>query len=212
MIVDIYNQKNNKVDTMELPDSIFKTKWNPRLVHQVMTVQLSNSRVPLAHTKNRAEVRGGGRKPWRQKHTGRSRHGSSRSPLWVGGGVTFGPRKDKKFERKINKKMKVAALFSVLSKKMADKEIKILESLELESKKTKNFTAILKNIFGKISPSALISVPRRNKNILFAGRNVPKIKIVNDSSLSIYDCLTHKYIIFDKESVLQLVGRYAKVK
>ena len=117
MVVEVLNKENKKVETMDLPDRIFRAEWNPELVKQVFSVHISNRHHPWAHTKDRSEARGGGKKPWAQKHTGRSRHGSSRSPLWAGGGVTFGPRKERDYTRKINKKMKQLALFSLLSQK-----------------------------------------------------------------------------------------------
>ena len=137
MTVDIYNQQNKKVDKMELPDNIFNIKWNPDLVWQTAMVMNANRRQILAHTKDRGEVKGGGKKPWRQKGTGRARAGSIRSPLWKGGGVTFGPTKERNFKRKINKKMRRLAFFSLISKKIKDSELKIIDSLDINSFKTK---------------------------------------------------------------------------
>ncbi len=114
MKADIYNQQNQKIGEADLLNKIFNIKWNPDLVHQVLTVQLANRRQVLAHTKGRGEVRGGGRKPWRQKGTGRARHGSIRSPIWKGGGITFGPTKERVFARKINKKMKIVILTGLI--------------------------------------------------------------------------------------------------
>jgi len=211
MTIDIFDQENKKVGNIDLPDNIFKVKWNPRLVHQVLRVQLANARESLAHTKTRAEVRGGGRKPWRQKHTGRSRQGSSRSPLWVGGGITFGPRKDRKFEQKINKKMKLKALFSTLSKKIADDELKVIKTLEIKNHKTKEIASILKNFFGKKLPSILIvAASKRDRNIFLAGRNLPKVKVVRSNSLNLYDCLAYKYVFFEKESISDFINQYSK--
>jgi large subunit ribosomal protein L4 len=211
MTIDVFDQENKKVGNIDLPDNIFKVKWNPRLVHQVLRVQLANARKPLAHTKTRAEVRGGGRKPWRQKHTGRSRQGSSRSPLWVGGGITFGPRKDRKFEQKINKKMKLKALFSTLSKKIADDELKVIKTLEIKNHKTKEIASMLKNFFGKKLPSILIvAASKRDRNIFLAGRNLPKVKVIRSNSLNLYDCLAYKYVFFEKESISDFINQYSK--
>ncbi len=113
----IYNTSGKSVGNIKLPEGIFGLKWNADLVHEVVRLMNSNSRTAIAHTKTRGEVRGGGKKPWKQKGTGRARHGSSRSPIWVGGGVTHGPRNDKNFDRKINKKAKTKALFTILSRK-----------------------------------------------------------------------------------------------
>ena len=124
MNADVYNLKNEKVGTVELPESVFGVRWSPVLVKQVAEAQSANARDPWAHTKTRGEVRGGGRKPWRQKGTGRARHGSIRSPLWVGGGKAHGPRNERDYSQKVNKKMKRTALFSVLSRKAKDGEMK----------------------------------------------------------------------------------------
>src|SRR5258708_29946620 len=120
MQTDLYNLKNEKIGTIDLPDKIFAAKWNAVLVKQVLDAQAANRRVPWAHAKFRGEVRGGGRKPWRQKGTGRARHGSTRSPLWVGGGKAHGPRNERDYSQKVNKKMKRGALFAALSRKVKE--------------------------------------------------------------------------------------------
>src|SRR5581483_12233223 len=125
MKTDLYNLRNEKVGTAELPDAVFGARWNAAVVKQVLDAQLANRRRPWAHTKDRSDVQGGGKKPWRQKGTGRARHGSIRSPLWVGGGVSHGPRNERDYSQKVNKKMKRAALFVALSRKMKDDEIKV---------------------------------------------------------------------------------------
>ncbi|MBI3638443.1 50S ribosomal protein L4, partial [Candidatus Wolfebacteria bacterium] len=139
MKVDVFDKQNNKVGTIDLPDGIFAVKWNPNLVHQALMAQLSNSRQNLAHAKGRGEVRGGGKKPWKQKGTGRARHGSIRSPLWRGGGATFGPTKEENFKRKINKKMRRLAVLSVLSRKFKENELKVVDNFETGDLKTKGF-------------------------------------------------------------------------
>ena len=129
MKVSVYNQEGKEVGKVLLPKEIFEVKVNPDLVHQVVVCQMANRRQPIAHTKDRGEVRGGGRKPWSQKGTGRARHGSIRSPLWIGGGVTFGPRKEKIFKKKIPKKMRRKALFMVLSGKAKENLLLVLDKL-----------------------------------------------------------------------------------
>ena len=129
MEAKIYNQKGKDAGTIELPEKVFGAKWRADLVHQVVESMRSNKRAGTADTKDRGEVRGGGRKPWKQKGTGRARHGSSRSPIWVGGGVTHGPLAEKNYKRKISKSMRAQALFSVLSKKLKDGEIIFIDSL-----------------------------------------------------------------------------------
>src|SRR3989338_3994717 len=137
MKVKIYNQSAKETGTVELPDSVFGLKWNADLVHQVVTSQAANLRRGTAHAKDRAQVRGGGRKPWRQKGTGRARHGSIRSPIWRGGGVTHGPLKEKNYAKKINKKMAKKAFYTVLSAKARDNEIIVLDDLKFAEPKTK---------------------------------------------------------------------------
>src|SRR3989344_829973 len=129
MEAKVHNQKGKESGTITLSPKVFGAKWRSDLVHQVVEGMRSNKRAGTADTKGRGEVRGGGRKPWKQKGTGRARHGSSRSPIWVGGGVTHGPRAEKNYKRKISKKMRAQALFSVLSKKLKDEEVLFVDSL-----------------------------------------------------------------------------------
>lgn len=206
----VYNQNNQKIGEIDLPEKIFGAAWNADLVHQVYVWQIAASRKPLAHVKERGEVRGGGRKPWRQKHTGRARHGSIRSPLWVGGGVTFGPRKEKIFAKKINLKMKIKALLSVLSKKFKDQEVRIIENLALIEAKTKKAAELFNHFFTKSQPSVLCVVAKDNKNFLRAGRNLPKVKTVKTNSLNLIDCLKHQYIFFEQKAVDELAAKYDK--
>src|SRR3989338_825860 len=139
----IYNQKGKEVGKISLPESVFGLKWNADLVHQVVVSMDSIARTSVAHTKNRGEVRGGGRKPWRQKGTGRARHGSTSSPIWVGGGVTFGPRSERNFEVKLNRKTRVAAIRMALTEKVADGKLIVLESLAFPEYKTKRMAGIM---------------------------------------------------------------------
>ncbi|MEK7624260.1 MAG: 50S ribosomal protein L4 [Patescibacteria group bacterium] len=207
MKTDLFNQKNEKTGTIDLPDAIFDVKWNPDLVHQALTVQMANRRKVLADTKDRGEVRGGGKKPWRQKGTGRARHGSIRSPLWKGGGVTFGPLKERNFSRKINKKMKQLAIFGIFSKKLNEQEIKIVDTLKLEDRKTKNLANLIKNF---ISPKeSLLLIPaKENKNIYLAARNLAKAGALSPESLNVYDLLKYQKIILDQEAIETIIKHY----
>lgn len=200
MKADLVNHENKKVGTVELSDRVFGVKWNPALVRQMVVAQFANARKPIAHTKDRSEVRGGGKKPWKQKHTGRARHGSSRSPLWSGGGITFGPRNTRDYTQKVNKKMRRGALISVLSKKLADKEIYFIDDLKLSDHKTKGMVAILKNFF-KNKESVLLIPARGNKNIFMAGKNIKKVGVADPATLNMYDCLAHHYIIVEKAAL-----------
>ena len=143
---DMYSQTGEKIKQVDLNPAIFGVELNNTLVHQAAVAQMSNARNVLAHTKDRSEESGGGKKPWRQKGTGRARHGSSRSPIWIGGGGTFGPTKNRNFSKKINKKKKSKALFMCLSDRVNDKDLVLLDQLVTKENKTKEFVALIKNL------------------------------------------------------------------
>lgn len=204
MKVALYDNLAKVTGETELPDRVFAAKWNPDLVKQALDAQLANSREPIAHAKGRGEVRGGGKKPWRQKGTGRARHGSIRSPIWRGGGVAHGPTNEKVFARKINKKMKQAAIFSALSKKLADGELKVVESLAVSEPKTK---LAAKTIFA-FGKSALVIPSSENKNIYRASSNIPKVKSLDPKSLNVYDILCYKNVLLEKEAIEAINTHY----
>jgi large subunit ribosomal protein L4 len=209
MLVNTYNQNGEVVGQTRLPSEIFGLKINPDLVHQVVVSQMANRRKPIAHTKTRAEVSGGGRKPWPQKGLGRARHGSIRSPLWRHGGVTFGPRKEKIFKKKIPKKMKRKALFMVLSQKLNDKELVLIDKLKIEKPKTRLFFEILKKLpLKKIN--ALIVLPKLDKNLILASRNIPKIKTLLAKDLNCLDLLSFKYLILPVDSIKVIKETFLK--
>lgn len=214
MHADVYNLKNEVVGEVELSDKIFGVKWNPRLVHQALVAQLANARRPWAHAKTRAEVRGGGRKPWRQKGTGRARHGSTRSPLWVGGGKAHGPSNLRDYSQKINKKMKRLAIMSAISKKMRDKEVKIFENFNIEKPKTKILSEILRPIFNQQKNvkkfDLLLVAEKENKNLVRASRNLIKTKATLPESLNVYDILNYKNIFIDRSSA-EIMGKHYKL-
>jgi large subunit ribosomal protein L4 len=189
-------------------------KINSDLVHQVIVSQMANRRKVIAHTKTRGEVRGGGRKPWRQKGTGRARHGSIRSPLWRGGGVTFGPRKEKILKKKIPKKMKRKALFMVLSGKFKNNFLIVLDELKLEKAKTKFLVQLFKNLRAKIKNfkegNALIALPDYDKNIILAARNLSGIKTIWTRDLNVLDVLFSKYLILPKDSIKVIKDTFNK--
>jgi large subunit ribosomal protein L4 len=208
--VPVYNLEKKEVGTVEVPEKMFGAKWSPDLVHQALLTQRANSRNITAHAKGRGEVRGGGRKPWRQKGTGRARHGSIRSPLWRGGGATFGPSKERVFKRKINKKMNQTAIFSVLSKKFADKEVTIIDSFA-PAKKTKEFAKAIKNIFEpKVTTTFIFS--EQNKANRKAAANIPKAAYLSPKSLNVYDILRPKRIVIEKGAVGEIAGHYKLLK
>lgn len=200
----VYNNKGKESGTITLPESIFGLPWNADLVHQVVTSMLSNAREPIAHTKNRGEVRGGGKKPWQQKGTGRARHGSSRSPIWVGGGTTHGPRNDKNYERKINKKMKAKALFTILSKKWKDGEVLFVDSLSFDAPKTKEAKDVLVSL-SKVKGFETLATKR--KNAAYIGtmskdmaveksfRNIGSVEIDEFRNVTPVELMNTKYVI-----------------
>jgi large subunit ribosomal protein L4 len=211
MKADVYNFKKEKTGTVELPENIFNIEINKDVIYQVVNAQMSNGRQKLAHTKNRGDVSGGGKKPWRQKGTGRARHGSIRSPLWRGGGITFGPRNEENFSKKINKKIKQKALFMVLTSKVQDKELMIVDTLTIDEPKTKLLAEILSNIFDKKQDSVLMAMSQKNENLTKASRNIAKIKTILADSLNVLDLLSFKYLLLDKESIKIIEKTYGNI-
>jgi len=209
MIVKVYNQKGEEVGEARLPKEIFEVKMNPDLVHQVVLSQTANQRQVTAKTKDRSEVRGGGRKPWRQKGTGRARAGSIRSPIWRGGGVTFGPTTEKVFKKKVPKKMRRKALLMVLSAKAKENLLLVLNKLEIEKPKTKLMTGILNKLFLK-KGSGLIVLPQMDKNIIKATRNLPKAKTIQAKDLSVLNLLSYKYVILPREAIKIIKDTFLK--
>jgi len=216
MITKVYNQEGKEVSELKLNEAIFDLPWNADLVHQAVRVAWANQRQILASTKDRSEVSGGGRKPWRQKGTGRARHGSIRSPIWKGGGITFGPTKERNFKLKINKKMARQAFLTALSTKAKDSELLVLGDLKLSAPKTKEMAKIMKNFspFGR-SPvgrpkTSLLILSGKNEDIKIAGRNLPNLRIINIDNLNILDILKYKHLIFTKDSIEYLNKKYGK--
>ena len=211
-IVKIYNQEGKEVSELKLNEAIFDLPWNADLVHQAVRVALANQRQVLASTKIRSEVRGGGKKPWRQKGTGRARAGSIRSPLWKGGGVTFGPTSERNFKLKINKKMAKKAFLIALSGKVRDNELIVLDELKLPISKTKEMAKIIAN-FPKVKNGLLVLLKDdKYEDIKKAGRNLPNIRVVNLDNLNILDILKYKYLIFIKEGIEYLNKKYGAVE
>ena len=209
MLVKTYDQKGKEAGQTRLPSDIFGVKVNPDLVHQTAVLQAGNRRRVIAKTKDRSEVRGGGKKPWRQKGTGRARHGSIRSPIWRGGGVTFGPTGKEVFKKKINKKIRKMVLFMVLSAKAKEKLIIILDSLKLESPKTKIMAEIIKKLIpGKIS--ALFVLAKKDDKIFKAGRNISGLQITEARNLNALDLLSFKYVILTKETINEIKKTFWK--
>jgi large subunit ribosomal protein L4 len=196
--IKIYDQKGEVKGEMELP-KFLQVEWNPLLVKQVVDSIIANSRQVIANTKGRGEVSGGGRKPWKQKGTGRARQGSIRSPIWKGGGVTFGPKKETDFSKKINKKMLKKALLVVLAKKAQDGELKLVDSFEMASVKTKAVSGMIKNITS--GKSALLLIEKANKNANLATRNLKNVKNLMPENLNAFELMNRKNVLMEVKTL-----------
>jgi large subunit ribosomal protein L4 len=217
MNAKVFSKEGKETGDITLPEAVFGVTWNPDLVHEVVVGMQANARAGTAHTKDRSEVRGGGKKPWRQKGTGRARHGSRRSPIWTGGGVTFGPRTEKDFSVKINKKVKQKALASVLSKKLADNEVLFVDSLAMEGPKTKDAKAIVEAL-AKGADQAELSTKKKNAMIVVLAdrnlateksfRNFGNIEVMQAKDVNPVDLLTYKYVVVaDAPSSVEIIEK-----
>ncbi len=221
----VYSQEGQEVKELELNPKIFAVTPKESVLHQVAVAQMANSRQPIAHTKLKSEVRGGGKKPWRQKGTGRARHGSSRSPIWVGGGIIFGPRNIRNFSQKVNKKMKTKALLMCFSDKLNNNVLTILENLNLPQGKTNELVKVIKNLktilalttkaekninktfdIKKQKMSLLIILAASDKLIFKAGSNLMGLKITTADSLNVLDLLKYEKVLMTEDS-LQVIEK-----
>lgn len=209
--IDLIKFNGEKAGTVELSDKIFAVKPNSNLTEQAVRVQLSNARAGTAHTKIRSEVRGGGKKPWKQKGTGNARAGSNRSPLWIGGGVTFGPRKDQNWHKLLPKKMLKSAIFSVLSDKLKEKNLLIIDKLELSKISTKSASDFLQHMPIK-EGTILLIIAKSDMNIELSFRNLSYVKVLAANSLNVYDALKHDYIIMSQDALSVVESNFLKDK
>lgn len=212
--IKVYNQSVEPLRDLELSAKIFGVEVNNELLHQAVMAQMAGSRQVLAHTKGRAEVSGGGKKPWKQKGTGRARAGSSRSPIWIGGGVTFGPTKERNFKKKINQKMKQKALFMALSDKVANEALVVLENLDFSEYKTKKFNEILtkveKGILKNDRRNILVVNESSEEKAKYSGRNLSGVKVINSENINLLDLLNYKNILLTEKVITDLSARYQK--
>lgn len=217
----VYDMKGGKAGTIVLPAEIFSAPWNADLVHQVVVGMQANARIVTAHTKFRGEVSGGGKKPWKQKGTGRARHGSTRSPIWKGGGVTHGPRAEKVYEVKINRKMRTAALASVLSRKFKDGEIIFVDSLSFATPKTSDAIVALRaiakgsgqeNLATKRKNAAVIAFSNKDVVAEKSFRNIGSLMTEEVRNLNPVDLMNKKYLVIEKptEAIAILSARFTK--
>lgn len=200
----IYNQKGEEAGKITLPAEVFGLSWNADLVHQVVTSMTSSARHPVANTKTRGEISGGGKKPWRQKGTGRARHGSTRSPIWVGGGIAHGPRADKNYDRKVNKKAKAKALYTILSRKLKDGEILFVDSLSYDLPKAKDAKATLlalskiegfEKLATKTKNAAIIALNKKEDSVVKSFKNFGNVGVEEFRTINPMSVLNAKYII-----------------
>lgn len=223
MKTDVYNAQGKKVGSVDAPESIFGVAWNDSLMHQVVTSMQGNARPTVAHVKNRSDVRGGGRKPWQQKGTGRARHGSIRSPIWRGGGVTHGPHATKSYMRAIPKKMRAKALYMALSRKLKDGEVIFIDTFGLSEPKTaaaKKTLAALSKVKGfeklatKKKNAALIALADKNAAAEKSFRNIGNITCADVRSINPVSVLGNSYIVFENpEAAIAIVeARVSKNK
>lgn len=204
--LDLYKQSGEKSGTITLNDNVFDVELNSPLIHQVIVAQLANARQGTKSALTRAEVRGGGRKPWRQKKTGRARQGSIRSPQWAKGGIVFAP-KPRDFSQKVNKKAKELALKSALSAKVRDGEFVVIEDLQLIAAKTKEVVGVLNNL--NINESVLLVLPANDENVIRAARNIPTVTTISSDLINVYDVVSHNRCLVLKSAVEKIEEAYA---
>ena len=219
MEAKVYNIQGKEAGKVTLPENIFGLPWNANLVHQVVVSMQANARTPTAHTKDRSEVRGGGKKPWRQKGTGRARHGSIRSPIWVGGGVTHGPRADKSYAKKINQQMRQKALLVALSRKFKDNEIIFVDKLEIGEPKAKQAKAVLQALgaqftgLTKAKNAALVALPVMHKPTVKSFGNFGNVAVTEVRNLNPVSIMGAKYLVIaDPKIALETLGKKKVVK
>ena len=203
--VTVYNMEGNEVGTMELNDAVFGVEINEHLVHLAVVRQLANNRQGTQKAKTRSEVRGGGRKPWRQKGTGHARQGSIRAPQWTGGGVVFAPV-PRDYEGKMNKKERRAALKSALTSKVQDNKLVVVDSLALAEAKTKEMQKVLTNLK---ADKALVITAADDQNVVIAARNIADVQTATVSTMNVYDVMKHNTVVVTKDAVASIEEVYA---
>ncbi len=199
--IKLYNMDGNVTGDIKAP-AFLSVRWNPSLMHQIFKSIAANKRQPVAHTKNRGEVSGGGIKPWKQKGTGRARHGSIRSPLWRHGGITFGPRNTTDYSQNTNKKMRVLALHGALAQKLAADQLKMVKELTLATAKTKDIAKTVRNLTN--GKSTLLVLAKDNKNAMRASANLPRVTSVLAKNLNVHDVLTHSLVVMEQNALAEM--------
>ena len=203
--VTVYNVEGNKVDSIEHNDAVFGVKINQHLVHMAVVSQLANKRQGTQSAKTRAEVSGGGRKPWRQKGTGHARQGSIRSPQWKGGGVVFAP-KPRDYSFKMNRKEKILAIKSALTSRVNAEKLMVIDKFGFDEIKTKKMKEVLDNLKVK---KALIVLDKKDDNVALSARNLPNVRAILSNSINVYDILKYDTLVITKDAVAQIEEVYA---
>lgn len=203
--VSVLNMEGNEVEKLNLNDSIFGVEINEHLVHLAVVSQLANNRQGTQSAKTRSEVRGGGRKPWRQKGTGHARQGSIRAPQWTGGGVVFAP-KPREYSKKLNKKERRLALKSALTSRVKENKFIVVDEFKFDEVKTKNVANMLNNLNVK---KALVIMGDKNDNLILSARNIPGVKTALTSTINVYDILKYDTVVVSKEAVANIEEVYA---
>ena len=204
--IDVYNIEGKKVSTIELNDSVFGIKPNEKVVHSALVNYMANQRQGTASTKTRAEVSGGGRKPWKQKGTGRARQGSTRSPQWIKGGIALGP-KPRDYRYTINKKERRLAIKSVLSSKVLENNLVVVDKLQFEEIKTKQMVSALANL--KVEGKTLVVLPEKNLNVQKSAKNIENVKTTLTNTINVYDLLKYNKLLLTVDSVKAIEEVYA---
>ena len=205
--VAVYNSEGKQVREIELSDAVFGVPMNTALVHQIVVAQQARPRRAIAHTKGKGDVRGGGKKPWKQKGTGRARHGSIRSPIWVGGGITFGPTSDRNFAKRIPKKMAMGALRSVLSDKVRDQRLVVIDAFAVPDAKTKTFVGIMKKLPIDGRRKTLVALSTTGSEIIRAARNVSSTFVTTVANITTLDVMRFPYLVTTEDAVRKLEQR-----
>ena len=203
--VSVLNMEGNEVGTIELNDAVFGVEINEHLVHLAVVRQLANNRQGTQKAKTRSEVRGGGRKPWRQKGTGHARQGSIRAPQWTGGGVVFAPV-PRDYSVKMNRKERLAALKSALTAKVQDNKLIVVDDLKFEAIKTKDMQNVLNNLKAE---KALVVTPAVDQNVVLSARNIPEVQTATVNTINVYDVMKHKTLVLTKDAVASIEEVYA---
>jgi large subunit ribosomal protein L4 len=206
----LYNQEGKVTGTLELNAAIFGVKVNPAVVHQVVVAQEANARKAIANTKTKGEIRGGGKKPWKQKGTGRARQGSTRSPNWVGGGIVFGPTSDRNFAQKVNRRTKQKALFMALSDKVAHENFLVLESFTPAAPKTREFAGLLQKL--PVKKSVLYVVSKSNPSLVRMARNLQNVNVVTANSLNVVEALRAQSLVVEKDVIMAIEKHYTSAR